>query len=221
MGKGGGGIRKGGVRGSAPASLADLLADLEKCHETAGKAALAAHGVAAAMGAHALAAGLAAAGAHAGAASRYDGAATALARSMEPSACRGLHKAYSRRVVSLLGRSASLSARAQRAIARLPRPVFEDDHAPGDGKALADAVRGLDDAMAQIDHMTGRIVRIVRRDLAGGADLAAALERTGRGADLAAAPRGRPSARLDSRGPGAAKGRREDRSRPPPGPPAR
>lgn len=162
--------------------LADLLADLGRCHESVDKVALAAHGVAAAMGAHALAAGPAAAGAHAGAALRYDSAVTALARGVESRSCRDLHEAYGRRIVSLLGRSASLSARAQRAVARLPRPVPGDGHAPGDGPALADAVRGLDDVMAKIGRMTARIVRAVRRDLVGGAELAAALERTGRGA---------------------------------------
>ena len=68
MGGGGSGIQEGGSGGSAPATLADLLADLEKCHESADKVALAAHGVATAMGTHALAAGLDAAGAHVGAA---------------------------------------------------------------------------------------------------------------------------------------------------------
>ena len=112
----------------------------------------------------------------------YDSAATARARGIESSAYRDLHGAYGRRIVSLLGRSASLSARAQRAAARLSRPVPGDGHGHGDGKALADAVRSLDDIMAQIDRMTGMIVRAVRRDLTGGAELAAALERTGRGA---------------------------------------
>lgn len=113
------------------------------------------------------------AGAHMEAASRYDNAANLLARCIDSSRLGSLHTAHGRRIVAPLGRSAALSARATRIVARLP------GLAPDDG-LFAGEMRSIRHAMDENTRLTREIRAAIRENLSYRAELAAAYERIAR-----------------------------------------
>lgn len=127
---------KGGGKKSNPLrDMAEMLAAVRDSHNLAAEAVLRAYKDADGADPHSVAAGAAVACAHMEAASRYMEAAGLLTRGIGLSSCGNLHTTYLRRIASLVGRSASLSAKSSKIMGSLP-DVDQDEH-----EEIADSMR--------------------------------------------------------------------------------
>lgn len=159
----------------SPPKIAPLLDTLGASHRIVASLAYCTHKVAVVAGAHLVAAEMAVASAHMEAAARYDSAAHLLARRLDSSSGSNsaLSAAYGRRIMALLGRSAALSAKTSRIVARMSRRIHDGLESAGD-------VRDVRDAIEENARRTRETREIVREHLSLRADLAAACKRAAR-----------------------------------------